>query len=321
MTHDSSTAPSTSDYKVLLKTDPATFAQSIGFLDAPTKATTNNTIGAPSVLKRSDDSDASTTHKIGNLFTGNQFYRVHGADTTNDYPKDDQFVKYSDDRHLFPKVFIFDYSATAETSGYLVTLAGKVIESIDIDGHTVGLPNTWTPLGVENALFADSALPYNLVQRRTVFNPAATTKKIISALVRAPALAQSRHPASTLLVDRTQVILPRYEPTQNDTTGNNFFAGLTQVNNVTWLRHVLRFIGFHTASPTSPDYDTIPGCGTPRQLLAWSPYSFTSAEDEDSLNSPSPDKLRRYFIMNGRSIFGSDIKLVQCKNAIECLPL
>jgi len=309
-------------YKLVkvVKDTATTHAAGCNFLVIPAKATTSNTIGKPTVLLKSDDSPASATHKIGNLFSS-AFYRVHEADSTSDYPADADFMTFDEDTHYYPKVYVLDVTASAGVSSYLATLTGKVIETADIDGTTIGVPNTKTPLGQENSLFSDSAIPYSMVASRRLYDRNTATTGALVALKRAKTDRQSRHPASSLLVDRTKVILPKYEPTQNEQTGQNFFSGLTSQNNVTWLTYALRFIGFKTADQNSNAYDSIPGTDGARKLVLWSPYSITTAQDEDSYDTPDPALTRRYFLTNLRTLVGTDIPLVEVKSGFEALPV
>jgi len=320
MIHDTTATTAKAAFVTLERRDPSQVASSVRFLGVPPPDMNNNTIGAPFVALATAPDTPVTTHVIRNLFS-TIFYRVHQADSALDNPADTDFVTYNDDEHLFPHVRILDVSGTADVDGYLATLAGKVIETLDIDGNTIAHPNPKQPLGVENSLFFDSSIPFNLVFPRTNFDTHRTTLPTAVALKRVAPLPQTQHATSSLLVDRTVVTIPKYEPTQSEPTGTNFFAGLTSANNVTRLRYALRFLGFHSADQSHPDYDTPPNCSSPRPLLVWSPYTITTRLDDTSFDAPNPANSRRYFLVNLRSLFGTDVPLVEVKHPMQALPV
>nr|AOX47600.1 coat protein [Ceratobasidium partitivirus CP-a1] len=319
ITHDLSNLSSVTKYTKQSKIDAEDFANAIKFLVIPTKPTTKTAPTMPRVEK-DDGTPVTTGYKISRLFSS-PYFRVDDAPSTDELPADSDFVTFKETEHLYPKVYVMDILGTTTVDAYKATLTGKVIESFDIDGSTVGQPNIRTALGQENSLFFDSAIPFNMVYRRTHFVETALFTHEAVALRRTKADRQSRHPASSILVDRTKVIIPKFNQQTNDSHGpGNPFVGLTQAAHVSWYQFALRFIGFKSPDATSNPYPEIPGRNN-RRLIAWSPYVFVAAQDEDSFEEPDAALTRRFFIMNLRTIVGSTIPLVEVKNAIECLPV
>jgi hypothetical protein len=97
--------------------------------------------------------------------------------------------------------------------------------------------------------------------------------------------------------------------------------GMTRRDNVSYIRYIQSFLGFHTVDATSnaTHLDRIPSTANDRILL-WSPYSYTAFESDDE---PLPDLSvsRHYFISNFRTLFGTDFNLVEIKHPYEAMPV
>jgi len=298
----------------LRRVTPADFARSIGFLQMPRPAVNEVRIQPAGIC------ETDPTHQVSATFDSvfNRQSTDNAPENTPHFEKD--FILFSEDKHLFPHVYVLNPTDPTTVDAWKVTCFGMVIESMDIDGTVIPLPNTQLSLGIENSWFADSCIPIRYTFRATNFKSAPDTcayprRRIISE-------RQTRFPAASLLVDRTKVNLPRAAATTAAISSDaSVFAGLTSLPNVTWLRMVQSFLGFRTsdARSHSSTSDNIPGMKADR-LLLWSPYTYVGYEGEDDF-TVEHESTKIYFISNLRTLYGTRIPLVEVKSALESMPI
>lgn len=70
----------------------------------------------------------------------------------------EDLVQFSDELFTAPSVLVLDTDGDQIVSAHLPLLAGKIIESFELDGSTVEMPNAAKSLGMQNCMFADSAI-------------------------------------------------------------------------------------------------------------------------------------------------------------------
>jgi hypothetical protein len=247
----------------------------------------------------------------------------HGTNPANAIPFPNpatDLVSFVDHEHTTPRVLILDTDGDKTISAHLPALSGKIIESFELDGSTVEMPDTRKSLGLQNSMFADSAIPYAHVAPATQFRPR-QARSLFSPLARARPNPRPRHPASSQLFDRTQMMLPRTLTDVHDAALPTTLPGMTRRDNVSFIRYVQSFIGFRTVDATdnNANLDAVPATPSDRILL-WSPYSYTAFESDDE---PLPDLSvsRHYFISNFRTLFGTDFNLVEIKHPFEAMPV
>jgi hypothetical protein len=297
-------------------------ATDISFLTAPTtRPSATNSVAAVSIVdENGTPATLPSNRKIRNNFP---FSRVY--DTTNSrvpWPSlTRDLVLFNDAIHTTPRVLVLDILGDKTISAHLATLAGKIIESFELDGTTIEVPNVDKPLGLQNCLFADSAIPYKYVIPALLFHPR-SAGSILPPLRRAPPNPQPRLPASSLLRNRLAIANPIFTPTTIDSLPLQVdFPGMTTLPHVDWIRYAQSFIGLRTcsgASNSTPE-DAVPGMDTGR-LYVFSPYSYTPYEDDDE---PTPDlsESRSYFLTNLRTLFGTDYNLIEVKHPYEAMPV
>ena len=230
----------------------------------------------------------------------------------------DDLVKFNPEIHSTPSVLVLDTDGTLTVGAFLPGLAGKIIESFELDGATVEMPNADKSLGMQNCMFADSAISYRYVKPGSSFLP--TNDAILPPLNRAPANSRPRLPASTLLHDRTKVMLPQFNTQVHEDRPFLTLPGLTKKAVVNVIRYAQSFIGFRTVDNVSKadKDDEVPEMDE-NQLLLWSPYSYTPVETDD-YPAPNFSVSKHYFLTNLRTFFGTDVNLVQVKHPYEYLP-
>jgi hypothetical protein len=237
------------------------------------------------------------------------------------------FILYDDEIHAYPRVLVLDTVGKLTVTAHLATLTGKTIETLEIDGTTIPLPHPTRSLAMQNCVFADSAVPYKHVIRATKFH--SRTTPIMPVLKRSSPRASNSLPASSLLHDRTMIRLPKISGNGDvgssdimDTATFTTLPGMTEYGATNWLRYAQSFFGFHTKIRANAEtVDTVPATEIGR-LFVWSPYTYTSQEDsspEEIL--PNLSENRTYFLTNLRTIFGTDLNLVEVTHPMEAMPV
>jgi hypothetical protein len=260
-----------------------------------------------------------TGHQLTRHFPFSLLQVPNGAEPFPRHDNDD-LVQFSDFVHTAPSVLVLDTDGELTISAHLPLLAGKIIESFEIDGSTIEMPNVDKSLGLQNCLFADSAVSYRLVRPGSAFHPQ-PAGSINPPLNRVRPNPRPRLPASSLLYDRTQIMLPNMNNRIVEARAPDTLPGMTRRAAVNFLRYAQSFFGFHTVDSSSNALalDTVPGM-TNGLIHLWSPYSYTPFEN-DYFPDPDLAESRHYFLSNLRTIFGTDYNLVQAKHPYEALPV
>jgi len=123
------------------------------------------------------------------------------------------------------------------------------------------------------------------------------------------------------LNDRSKITLPRPTATTVDSLNNNTIAGLTTLNDVTWFEKVQCFFGYIMPNNKSSTSDKhLPAGTTKNYQLVWSPYSVTPVFDTDP-EETDYSSTKSFFLMNARTIFGTDVPLLKANDGLESLPI
>nr|WMN13753.1 coat protein [Betapartitivirus sp. 'aconiti'] len=246
----------------------------------------------------------------------------HRTTQQNGFPRHDNesLVQFSDAINTAPSVLVLDTDGDQTISAYLPLLAGKIIESFELDGSTIEMPDASKSLGMQNCMFADSAIAYKYVRPGSHYQPRAAGS-IHPPLNRALPNSRPRLPASSLLHDRLKIMLPRFNRAIHEQGPFATLPGMTPITPVNVMRYVQSFIGFRTVdgSSNAAALDAVPGMSE-QLLLVWSPYTYTPYESDD-YPTPNLGDSRHYYLTNLRTFFGTDYKLVQCKHPYESLPV
>jgi len=298
-------------------------AQDIFFLQRPTQAIAHDhnvtdlifsAAGAPDT-----DIPLPANHAIVRRFPF--CLRLDNA-AENGFPRhdNDDLVKFSDDTHSAPGVLVLDTIGDGVVSAHLPTLTGKIIESFELDGSTIEMPDTRKSLGMQNCMFADSAVAYKYVRPDSYWHPR-PAGSILPPLNRALPNSRPRLLASSLLHDRTKVMLPQLNVRIHAALNDNALPGLTRVTPVNVVRYIQSFLGFRTvdSSNNAANLDVVPGMNE-GLLMLWSPYTYTPYESGDY---PFADlsASRHYYLTNLRTIFDTDYNLVSVKHPYEAFPV
>jgi hypothetical protein len=313
---------------------PATRAASISFLTPPAVRPDDDTEIQDVIY---DDADPATTHdlpagaRISHVWPFSLFTNTIAAHPwpvlSTTAARTGQTVIFDSEAHTTPRVMVLDTTDISTVATDLVTLSGKIIESFEIDGHTIEMPNEFKNLGLQNSLFADSALPYAHVISALSFS-LRTAGSILPPLHRTSPSTGRSLPASTLMIDRTRILMPRISAPRFihgtmsadiiDDPAPTGLAGFTESRPTDWLRYAQSFFGLITV--TNSGATTAIAHMERNRLLAWSPFSYNPARsinDHEPVYSDEP----HYFLMNLRTFFGTDTKLVMTQHPYKAMPV
>jgi hypothetical protein len=250
---------------------------------------------------------------------------MRNPSTTAHVPALSSFLTIDEDNQTqfgYPRVLVLDISGSSTIDAHLATLSGKIIESLELDGTTIEHPNVFKSLGMQNCIFSDSLIPYNRTVWSTRFkkyDTATSTDRLPRPLARSKPVSTTSLPAASFLTDRTKVVIPNVQHKIRDTAVPAELPGFTYLADVNWLSAIQSFIGFRTATSSTSTADTIPGMLG--HLFVWSPYSYTSYEDDQNeYNRTSHANDRRYFLTNLRSLFGTDYNLTMVDHPLDAMP-
>jgi hypothetical protein len=310
---------------VLASVSEADRAADISFLQRPANALVANTpiidVRLATVAEPDNDVPLPANHQLTRYWPWS-LRRTANPNPMIRWPAHNRhdLVQFDDSLHTTPRVLVLDTDGDKTVTAHLATLSGKIIESFELAGSTVEMPDTRKPLGLQNSMFADSAIPYAHVSFATRFRPRAPAS-ILAPLARARPNPKPRLPASSLLYDRTLIMLPRLNINVVDPALPETLPGMTRRDNVSFIRYTQSFLGLHTVdgSDNNRNLDAIPGTSSDR-LLLWSPYSYTPYESHDDV-LPDLHESRHYFITNFRTLFGTDFNLVETKHPFEAMPV
>ena len=298
-------------------------AADICFLQRPANPVAHTHQVTDVIYVKNDTPDVSVplpaNHSLNRAFPWTLRYNTEQSASWPTHNNND-LIQFSDELHTAPSCLVLDTDGDQTMSAYLALLTGKIIESFELDGTTIEMPNAAKSLGMQNCMFADSAIAYKYVRPGSAYRPC-NAGTFLPPLNRAAPNSQPRLPAASFLHDRTMVMLPHIQPTIHEAPIGNSVPGLTPRPLVRILRYAQSFIGFRTVSSSSNTaaLDAVPGMPE-KSLMLWSPYTYTPYESD---NWPIPDHSdsRHYYLTNLRSIFGTDTNLIQAKHPYESLPV
>jgi hypothetical protein len=245
-------------------------------------------------------------------------------DDTGPYPnvpRQNEFIQFSEQRDTAPLLTILEPIESNTETAWKASAFGMIIESFEIDGTAIPIPNAEAPLALENARFAESAIPYLYAISALDFDGQQRHYVLRRTTERRNAFRFMTH-----LVDYARVALCRLARRVIPPLLNNMLPGFTYVNNVTWPNAMLQFICARTESPAHQGQpDAQPPNTAPRRIYAWSPYTYVPVPGD--FNNPlsrlghQTVPTTGYFLTNLRTIFGTDPQLIEAQHYFNSMPI
>jgi hypothetical protein len=280
--HDMTT---TTGHKFSTEQDEEEYAKALGFMQPSTFS------GTHSQKWIKDDEDLVT-----------KMYLIQkGKHEQKNEPKDLVEEPFNPDTHVAPRtVFLDPYTSGDGPISYSM-LAGLIIESAEVDGSSVPLPNTNIGLSKINRDFLQGALP--LSRSRHGLNPRGHDNiQPSSRTVLKGQLQKISHDLYGIEKNRLGFM--------DSTTDSTFptqpygFNLIYHIRNKFQMFSKLSFTSAETPSPTSVT------------LTIWSPYRYVS-NDEDA----HPSDACTYMLFNHRALYGTHIPLVASRHPSTIIPI
>jgi hypothetical protein len=232
----------------------------------------------------------------------------------------DDYIKFSEPRHVAPEYQILDTSSDAEETAWLTGLSGKIIESFEIDGSTVAHPDPTQSTANQNHQQGESLVPVRYTISPLEFY-AERALPLVAPRNRTDNVSDDRVICSTHLLDRTRIEIPTPQQAIRDARVPTGFPGLTITENINWIERFQYFLGFRASDRYNHgnDSDAIPYMPKGR-LYVFSPYMYTGFDDAKPSQFRAT-KLRAYWVTNLRTHFGSDTQLLDATHPYKAHPL
>nr|ATS94416.1 coat protein [Podosphaera prunicola partitivirus 4] len=224
-------------------------------------------------------------------------YLVRNVEHKSDNePSSDEIVEFDEELHIYPScLWLQPYTSGDQAISYSM-VTGLVIESLEVDGSSIPLPDPNVSLRMNNVLFMQGMIPISHVRSGLSTDP-------VSVFYR-EYLRKNNQKISLDLYNLAQNRLPIFDidiqgPQEAE------LPGFTEVE------HIRSFArAFSKLSFTS---DTVPP--TKRKLVIWSPYRYIF-NDTDEL----PPTSQIFMMYNHRTLYGTSVLLTETEHPATLIP-
>jgi hypothetical protein len=197
------------------------------------------------------------------------------------------FLEFDIDEHDEPQVRYFDPIDTSISKLAYTVITGLKIESFEIDGFTVPLPNCDIPLSTDNSLLLQSALPLSVIQDSMAPYVDILDRKISHI---------NSQPVLVSLYDMSRNYLGRITPTYHGTIPTTL-PGFDILDPIGSISRMFNTYGFNIG--TKPPIGEL-------KHHAWSSYRYVRSNQGDITD-------RVFMILSFRPIYGTNITLSESK--------
>jgi len=221
------------------------------------------------------------------------------------------FELFNSDIHAYPRIRIFDPYEYDPSNLSTAIYSGLIIESFEIDGSAIPMPNPDSTLDEENSQFLQSAIPLSHVRQATFFN--ASSANTTSVEIRAPNRSQGQK-AHTMLYDLSDTRLGITDQENAEDIPQEPF-GFRIVENFTWFSRMFSTLGFQTKTRENTS-ESITAPNAPENLvLVWSPYRYINIT-----NAARPLE-GIYMLTNFRTLYGTNVTLAEIPHFQDLIPI
>jgi hypothetical protein len=292
--HDVSTTHSVKK-DAIVEDDDEEFATAIGFKQ-PTKFTAGSRL--PSTADQKDTS--LPLSKLKHLIQGLVLYQNDDDHKESDEP--DKEMSYSTDLDLAPRTVYLDPYTHGDGPISYSMLAGLLIESEELDGSSVPMPNTDTGLAKINRDFLQGAIPLKAAHHAWHTGTRHTVSPLPRTILKRE-LQKISHDLYSIEVNR----LGHMDATVSDATAPTAPAGFKLFEHIRGS-----FLMFNKFS-----FSTDPRTHTaPVTLNAWSPYRYVTCDEDEH-----PADENTYMIVNFRTLYGTHIPLIGMRHPSVVIPI
>jgi len=224
-----------------------------------------------------------------------------------DYSLDpDNLVLFNTRMHVFNPWRLFDpYDYLPSKFAYPV-VCGLLIETHEIDGFGIPQPNLRSSLREDNSQFLQSALRLDCV--RTAINASA------HPIVRRSVTRDDKQKVHVSFYDMARNRLGIPSLTVSEASVPSSPKGFDIVHNVRGFFRMFNTIGYRTGS-------TSQSSSPHKEVTAWSCYRFIDPSAPIVTAESEIDYAYVYFLLNFRTMFGTDVTLAQIEHGAKLIPI
>jgi hypothetical protein len=224
-------------------------------------------------------------------------------DVAHDPKKDpDHEITFDSEHNEFPRVLYLDPYTSGDGPVSLAMLSGMLIESFEVDGSSVPMPDSNIGLAPNNRQFLQGSLPLKFIHH----GYKDSLHHDISPVNRS--VAKSRvQKISHDLYDMAQNRLGYLDIDSADTSQVLRPIGFNLVEHIHSAFSMFSKLSFSTNALPDPQ---------PASLDVWSPYRYVSSRSEEQ-----PSETKTFMIFNFRTLYGTHIPLVSTRHPALVIPL
>jgi len=265
---------------------PKDFAASIVFMSNDIKN---------SKTSLSYPTDASTITEL--------FYLV--SNKTYDAKKDPDILVTFDPRlHIYNPWRLFDPFDYLPSKFAFPIVCGLLIETLSIDGFSVPHPNLRSSLREENSQVLQSAVRLDDIRIATATNAHPVVQRTVTR--------DDKQKASISFFDLARNRIPQFATSIANSVIPSSFQGFHTPGNI-----------YRSERMSSQAGHRVNGNGTTlasHSITAWSAYRYISPDTKRVDNDTAIDFKKLYFLLDFRTVFGTDVTLAQTEHGSKLIP-
>lgn len=267
--------------------DDSTYATTISFMRAL----------APTVATDRPYPRIDTAHPLS-FISG--LYAQANADYDADADPDHN-IPFNESLHVAPRTVYLDPYTNGDGPISYSLLAGLIIESTELDGSSVPMPNPATGLSMINRDFLQGSVPMSRIHRS--WHPTASAG--IDVLPRTVMKRQYQKISHDLYAIESNR-LGRFTKQTSGAIPLSFY-GFDIKDGIHRAIQMFSKFSFSTSTaPTATDFN----------FVAWSPYRYVMSDNDEH-----PNAATTYMLLNFRTIYGTHIPLVASRHPSVIIPI
>jgi len=221
-----------------------------------------------------------------------------GSHDPDNEPSSDAELAFDEERHVFPQVqWLQPYSQGDQALSYSM-ISGLLIESFEIDGSSVPLPDTTIGMRNANNLFLQGSLPLCNIHQGYSTSAYAPFNRAV--------MKKNAQKISIDLYNMAENRLPQFDEDTNDATAPTHIPGFTLVE------HVRNFASAYT----KVSFTTLDEPPTAERFFVWSPYRHV-VNEEDAI----PTEKQILMLFNHRCLYGTSVPLTGTEHPASIIPI
>jgi hypothetical protein len=267
---------------------PSDFATAINFM-------TNDITNSKTKLKFPTDPSTIET----------AYYLINNADYKPSADPD-ILVKFHPRSHIYNPWRLFDPYDYLPSKFAFPVICGLLIETLSIDGFGIPQPNLRSSLREDNSQFLQSAVKLTDIRKATTY--------AVHPVIRRTVTRDDKQKVHIMLYDMARNRLGSFGLTTADANPPANIPGFNSVSNVFKRFRLFSSSAYRTGPTTSSRLQL-------EQLTAWSSYRFIEPSAPRVDFDTELDLKQVYFILNFRTLFGTDVTLAQTEHGAKLIPL